>query len=59
MTEETREEIIKALAYGLDEATVAECNGVTPEEVHTIATEHSARVVTVRTELQKVYPDAF
>ena len=33
MTEETREEIMKALAYGLDPATVAQCNGVTVEEV--------------------------
>lgn len=29
MTTETREEIMKALAYGLDPTTVAQCNGVT------------------------------
>ena len=37
MTNEQKREIIKALAYGLDEATVAECNGVSLEDVHAVA----------------------
>ena len=52
MTEETREEIMKALAYGLDPAAVAQCNGVTVEEVQAIAAGLTA-------ELKEVYPDAF
>lgn len=43
MTEETREEIMKALAYGLDPATVAQCNDVTVEEVHAIAAARAQR----------------
>lgn len=37
MTTETKKEIIKALAYGLDAATVADCNGVTQAEVEAVA----------------------
>ena len=59
MSDEKRAEIIKALAYGLDETTVAECNGVSADDVHTIATERSAQVIAMRTELEEVYPDAF
>ena len=59
MTEETREEIMKALAYGLDPATVAQCNGVTIEEVNTIAAERAQRVAGLAAELKEVYPDAF
>ena len=59
MTEETREEIMKALAYGLDPATVAQCNGVTVEEVQAIATERAQRVAGLAAELKEVYPDAF
>lgn len=59
MTEETREEIMKALAYGLDPATVAQCNGVTIEEVNAIAAERAQRVAGLAAELKEVYPDAF
>ena len=59
MTEETREEIMKALAYGLDAATVAQCNGVTIEEVNAIAVERAQRVAGLTAELKEVYPDAF
>lgn len=59
MTEETREEIMKALAYGLDAATVAQCNGVTVEEVNAIAAERAQRVAGLAAELKDVYPDAF
>lgn len=59
MTEETREEIMKARAYGLDHATVAQCNGVTVEEVQAIAAERAQRVAGLTAELKEVYPDAF
>ena len=59
MTEETREEIMKALAYGLDPATVAQCNGVTVEEVQVIASERAQRVAVMAEELNEVYPDVF
>lgn len=59
MTEETREEIMKALAYGLDAATVAQCNGVTVEEVNAIAEECAQRVAVMAEELKEVYPDVF
>ena len=59
MTEETREEIMKALAYGLDHVTVAQCNGVTVEEVNAIAEERAQRVAGLAAELKEVYPDAF
>ena len=59
MSEETREEIMKALAYGLDPATVAQCNGVTVEEVQAIAAERAQRVAGLAAELKEVYPDAF
>lgn len=58
MTEETREEIMKAL-YGLDPATVAQYNGVTVEEVQAIAAERAQRVAGLTAELKEVYPDAF
>ena len=56
MTNETRKEIIKALAYGLDTATVADCNGVSLAEVEAIAAEQGA-VAARRAELREVYPD--
>lgn len=59
MTSEQKQEIIKALAYGLDDATVAECNGVTIEEVRTIAAENRAGVTAKRAEIKEVYPDVF
>lgn len=59
MTEETREEIMKALASGLDPATVAQCNGVTVEEVQVIAAERAKRVAVMAEELKEVYPDVF
>lgn len=59
MTEETREEIMKALAYGLDPATVAQCNGVTVEEVNAIDAARAQRVAGLTAELKEVYPDAF
>lgn len=59
MTEETREEIMKALAYGLDPTTVAQCNGVTVEEVQAIAAERAQRVAGIRDQLTVAYPGAF
>ncbi len=59
MTEETREEIIKALAYGLVPATVAECTGVTVEEVNAIAAESTENLAAMAKDLKEVYPDAF
>ena len=59
MTEETREEIMKALAYGLDPVTVAQRNGVTVEEVNAIAAERAQSVADLAAELKEVYPDAF
>lgn len=59
MTNEQKQEVIKALAYGLDEMTVAECNGVTIEEVRTIAAENRAGVTAKRAEIKEVYPDVF
>ena len=58
ITEETLEEIIKALAYGLDTATVADCNGVSLAEAEAIAAEQEA-VAARRAELREVYPDEF
>ena len=56
MTTETKKEILKALAYGLDTATAAGCNGVTLAEVEAIAAEQGA-VAARRAELREVYPD--
>lgn len=58
MTEETREEIMKALAYGLGHDTVAQCNGVTVEEVNAIAAERAQRVAEIRSQLTAAYPGA-
>lgn len=58
MAEETREEIMKALAYGLDPTTVAQCNGVTVEEVQAIAAERAQRVAEIREQLTAAYPGA-
>lgn len=58
MTTETKKEVIKALAYGLDAATVADCNGVSLAEVEAIAAEQEA-VAAKRAELREVYPDGF
>ena len=58
MTTETKKEIIKALAYGLDTATVADCNGVSLAEVAAVAAEQGA-VAAKRAELREVYPDGF
>lgn len=58
MTNEQKQEIIKALAYGLDEDMVAECNGVTAGEVRAIAAENSADVIAKRAEIEEVYPNA-
>lgn len=56
MTEETREEIMKALAYGLDPATVAQCNGMTVEEVNAIDAARAQRVAEIREQLTAAYP---
>lgn len=58
MTEETCEEIMKAMAYGLDTTTVAQCNGVTVEEVNAIAAERAQRVACIRDQLTSAYPGA-
>lgn len=59
MTNEQKKEILKALAYGLDEATAAACNGVTVEEVRDLAAAEQAAVAAKQAELKEVYPDAF
>lgn len=59
MTEETKEEVMKALAYGLNPETVALCNGVTVEEVNAIAEERAQCVAAMAKDLKEVYPDAF
>lgn len=59
MTDEMRSEIIKALAYGLDEQTVAECNGVDVAEVKIILAECGNEISTKRDEIKEVYPDVF
>ena len=59
MASEQKKEILKALAYGLDEATAAACNGATVEEVRTLAEAEQAAVEAKRAELKEVYSDAF
>ncbi|HJB22100.1 MAG TPA: hypothetical protein H9773_10395 [Candidatus Fournierella merdavium] len=59
MTDETREEIVKALAYGLEPAAVAACNGMTVDEVNDIASGQARRVAALHAALKEVYPDAF
>lgn len=59
MSDETREEVMKALAYGLSPAMVAECNGVSAEEVNAIAAESAERVADMAENIKEVYPDAF
>ena len=59
MTSEQKKEILKALAYGLDEATAVACNGATVEGVRTLAEAEQAAVEAKRAELKEVYSDAF
>ena len=59
MTQQTRMEIIKALAYGLDIATVAACNGVSYAEAEQIALQEGAAVKVKQAALKEVYPDVF
>lgn len=57
MTEQTKLEIIKALAYGLDIATTAACSGVAYAEAEQIARGEAAAVEAKRAELKEAYPD--
>ena len=57
MTRQTKLEIIKALAHGLDIATVAACSGVADAEAKQLARGEAAAVETKRAELKEAYPD--
>ena len=57
MTQQTKLEIIKALACGLDIATVAACNGVAYAEAEQIALQERTAVQEKRAELKEAYPD--
>ena len=57
MTRQTKLEISKALAHGLDIATVAACNGVAYAEAEQIARGEAAAVEAKRAELKEAYPD--
>ena len=59
MSEEERQEILKALAYGLDEETAARCNGVTIEEVQALVSYAKAELQEKQKTLMEAYPDAF
>lgn len=59
MSEEKRQEILKALAYGLDEETAARCNGVTIEEVQALVSYAKAELQEKQKTLMEAYPDAF
>lgn len=59
MTDEQKLEIIKALAYGLDEQTVAECNGVEIAEVKEIISKYSNEISNKNNEIKEVYGDVF
>lgn len=59
MSEEKRQEILKALAYGLDEETAARCNGVTIEEVQALVSYAKAELQEKQKILMEAYPDAF
>lgn len=59
MTNEMRYEIIKAFAYGLDEQTVAKCNGVGVEEVKEIMSKYSNEIPSKKNEIKEVYGDVF
>lgn len=59
MTNEMCYEIIKALAYGLDEQTVAECNGVDVAEVKEIMSKYSNEISSKKNEIKEVYGDVF
>lgn len=58
MSEEKRQEILKALAYGLDEETAARCNGVTIEEVQALVSYAKAELQEKQKILMEAYPDA-
>lgn len=59
MTEEKIFEIIKAIAYGLDEDTIAECNEVTTSEVKEIMLKYKNEVSNKKNEIMEVYGDVF
>lgn len=59
MTEQQRCEIIKALAYGLDIKTVAECNDVLEDAVLSLAAECGTEIAAKEAELKEAYPDVF
>lgn len=59
MSEEKRQEILKALAYGLDEETAARCNGVTLEEVQALVSYAKLELKEKQKTLMEAYPDAF
>lgn len=59
MTNGIRSEIIRALAYGFDEQTVAECNGIDVEEVKEIMSKYSNEISSKKNEIKEVYGDVF
>lgn len=59
MTNEQKLEIIKAFAYGLDEQTVAESNGVEIAEVKEIISKYSNEISNKKSEIKEVYGDVF
>lgn len=59
MTNEMCSEIIKALAYGLDKQTVAECNGIDIAEVKEIMLKYSNEISNKKNEIKEVYGDVF
>lgn len=59
MIDEMRSEIIKALAYGLDEQTVAEYNGVDITEVTEIMLKYNNQISNKKNEIKEVYGDVF
>lgn len=59
MSEEKRQEILKALAYGLDEETAARCNGVILEEVQALISYSKLELKEKQKTLMEAYPDVF
>lgn len=59
MTNEMHSEIIKAIAYGFDEQTVAECNRVDIAEVKEIILKYNDEISNKKNEIKEVYGDVF
>lgn len=59
MTNEQKNEVIKAFAYGLDAKIIAECNGLEVSEVLTVYSENSNEISNKHNEIKEVYGDVF